>query len=177
VPHPGSNNANTPVEVIEAAFPLRFEQYGLLPDSGGAGRQRGALAQVRQLRFLGELGALQIRSDKRRFPPYGLAGGRPGTPSANILNPGPDQQLLPVMGLSEIKRGDVLRHVMAGGGGWGNPLDRDPELVRLDVRSEKLSPAYAANVYGVVLDANSGEVDIEATAARRQGLAAAQPPR
>src|SRR5712692_6737043 len=118
VPHPGSNNANTPVEVIEAAFPLRFEHYGLVPDSGGAGQQRGALAQVRQLRFLGERGVLQIRSDKRRFPPYGLAGGLPGTPSAYILNPGPDQRLLPVMGLSEVKRDDILRHVMAGGGGW-----------------------------------------------------------
>ncbi len=175
VPHPGSNNANTPVEVIEAAFPLRFEHYGLVPDSGGAGQLRGALAQVRQVRFLGERGVLQIRSDKRRFPPYGLAGGRPGTPSANILNPGPDQRLLPVMGLSEVKCDDVLRHVMAGGGGWGNPLDRDPELVRLDVRSEKLSPAYAFNVYGVVVDSATGEVDADATAVRRQEVKAAQP--
>jgi N-methylhydantoinase B len=147
-----------------------------LPDSGGAGQQRGALAQVRQLRFLGERGVLQIRSDKRRFPPYGLAGGLPGTPSANILNPGPGQRLLPVMGLSEVKRDDVLRHVMAGGGGWGNPLDRDPELVRLDVRSEKLSPTYAFDVYGVVLDSATGEVDVAATATRRRGLTSAGSP-
>jgi len=172
VPHPGSNNANTPIELIESAFPLRFEQYGLVPDSGGAGKQRGALAQVREVRFLGERGVLQIRSDKRRFPPYGLAGGAPGTPSANILNPGSNQVLLPTMGLSDIRRGDVLRHIMAGGGGWGDPLERDPELVRLDVHGEKLSAAYAFDVYGVVFRDGSGDVDVEATALRRQHLRA-----
>lgn len=172
VPHPGSNNANTPVELIESAFPLRFEQYGLVQDSGGAGKQRGALAQVREVRFLGDHGVLQIRSDKRRFPPNGLAGGAPGTPSANILNPGRNQVLLPTMGLSDIRRGDVLRHIMAGGGGWGDPLERDPELVRLDVRSEKLSRTYALDVYGVVLRDPSHAVDVEATALRRQDLRA-----
>ena len=167
VPHPGSNNANTPIELVEASFPLRFEEYGLITDSGGAGKQRGALAQVRQVRFLGERAVLQIRSDKRRFPPYGLAGGRCGTPSANILNPGPRQQLLPTMGVTNIHRGDVLRHVTAGGGGWGDPLDRDPSLVQRDVRNEKLSMAYALEIYGVVLHPSTLEVDLAATAALR----------
>ncbi len=115
---------------------------------------------------------LQIRSDKRRFPPYGLAGGALGTPSANILNPGRNQVLLPTMGLSDIRRGDVLRHVMAGGGGWGDQLERDPELVRLDVHNEKLSAAYAFDVYGVVFRHPTGDVDVEATALRRQHLRA-----
>jgi N-methylhydantoinase B len=170
VPHPGSNNANTPIELIESSFPLRFEQYGLLPDSGGAGRQRGALAQVRQVRFLGDQGVLQIRSDKRRFPPYGLVGGHPGTPSANILNPGPEERMLPVMGMTSIRHGDVLRHVMAGGGGWGDPLERDPEHVCRDVRCEKLSATYAYDEYGVVLEPATGAVDTEATLSRRAAL-------
>jgi N-methylhydantoinase B len=169
VPHPGSNNANTPIELIESAFALRFDEYGLLPDSGGAGQHRGALAQVRQVRFLGERGVLQLRSDKRRFPPYGLAGGQPGTPSANILNPGPRQQLLPTMGKSDVVRGDVLRHVMAGGGGWGDPFARDPEAVRQDVVDEKLSVRYAFEVYGVVL-LRDLSVDRVATEARRASL-------
>lgn len=172
VPHPGSNNANTPIELIESAFPLRFEQYGLAPDSGGAGYHRGALAQVREVRFLGERGVLQLRSDKRRFAPYGLAGGAAGTPSANVLNPGPNQQLLPTMGMSDVRRGDVLRHIMAGGGGWGDPLERDPELVRLDVENEKLSCGYVFDVYGVVLQGPSSAVDLEATALRRQQMRA-----
>lgn len=166
VPHPASNNANTPVELIESSFPLRFEEYGLVSDSGGAGKQRGSLAQVRQVRFLGGRGVLQIRSDKRRFPPYGLAGGSCGTPSANILNPGPTERMLPTMGLTQIQRGDVLRHVMAGGGGWGDPLERDPALVLLDIQNDKLSVAYALDVYGVVFSSTL-EVDSAATAALR----------
>jgi N-methylhydantoinase B len=174
VPHPGSNNANTPIELIEAAFPLRFDAYGLVPDTGGAGQHRGALAQVRQLRFLGEHGVLQLRSDKRRYPPYGLAGGRPGTPSMNLLNPGPNEQVLPTMGKSTLQRGDVLRHVMAGGGGWGDPLERDPQAVGRDVVDEKLSQAYAAEVYGVLFQADQWppRVDEAATAARRATLRA-----
>jgi N-methylhydantoinase B len=170
VPHPASNNANTPVELIESSFPLRFEEYGFVPDSGGAGKHRGALAQIRQVRFLGERGVLQIRSDKRRFPPYGLAGGSSGTPSANILNPGPHQQLLPTMGLKNIQHGDVLRHVMAGGGGWGEPLERDPSLVQSDVQNEKQTVDYALEVYGVVLSRSTLEIDWAATAARRASM-------
>lgn len=174
VPHPGSNNANTPVELIEAEYPLRFEQYGLVPDTGGAGQFRGALAQVRELRFLGDDATLQLRSDKRRFPPYGLCGGQPGTPSSYVLNPGPDEQTLPTIGMSPIRQGDVLRHVLAGGGGWGDPLARDPDLVRVDVASEKLSVAYAAAVYGVVIDPVSLEIDRAATVQRRAVLAGAR---
>jgi N-methylhydantoinase B len=124
---------------------------------------------VRQVRFLGEQGVLQIRSDKRRFPPYGLAGGQPGTPSMNLLNPGPHEQVLPTMGKSSVEQGDVLRHVMAGGGGWGDPLARDPEAVRQDVADDKLSLAYAAEVYGVVFHADRWPLTVDqvATAARR----------
>jgi N-methylhydantoinase B len=172
VPHPGSNVASTPVEIAEAELPVRIEAYGLVPDSGGAGRWRGALAQVRQVRLLADEAVLQVRSDKRRFPPYGLQGGQPGTPSTNLLNPGPGERLLPTMGVTTVRRGDVLRHTLAGGGGWGDPLERDPEAVRLDVWNEKLTAAYAWRVYGVVVDEEGRAVDAAATAARRQELRA-----
>jgi N-methylhydantoinase B len=171
VPHPGSNNANTPIELIEAEYPIRFEQYGLVQDSGGAGAYRGALAQIRELRFFGDRATLQLRSDKRRFPPYGLQGGQPGTPSSYVLNPGPNEQLLPTIGMSPIDHGDILRHVMAGGGGWGDPLDRDPELVRADVADEKLTVGYAREVYGVVVDPETLAVDEEATRQLRERAA------
>lgn len=174
VPHPGSNNANTPVELIEAEYPLRFEQYGLVPDSGGAGQFRGALAQVRELRFLGDAATLQLRSDKRRFPPYGLQQGAPGTPSSYVLNPGVEDRVLPTIGMAPIRRGDVLRHQLAGGGGWGDPLDRDPEQVRADVVDEKLTIPYVRDVYGVVVDAATLSVDAEATRALRQAPRAAR---
>ena len=172
VPHPNANIANTPVEVVEVGLPIRIEEYGLLPDSGGAGEHRGALAQVRQLRLLAEDAVLEIRSDKRSHPPYGLQAGSQGTPSANILNPGPGERLLPTLAGTTLRCGDVLRHVMAGGAGWGDPLQRDPELVRQDVRAEKLTREYAEPEYGVVVDASATSVDSIATERRREILRA-----
>jgi N-methylhydantoinase B len=173
-PHPGANTANTPMEIAELEAPIRFEQYGMVPDSGGAGQHRGALAQVREVRFLMDDALLQLRSDKREFPPYGLAGGRPGTPSANILNPGPAQRLLPTMGLTQIRKDDVLRHVLAGGGGWGDPLDRDPDQVQTDVWNEKLTVAYARREYGVVIHTETLQLDREATDRLRAELTQAR---
>lgn len=163
IPHAGSNIANTPVEIAEVELPIRIEEYALLSDSGGAGQHRGALAQVRQVRCLAADAVLQLRSDKRRFPPFGLHGGDPGTPSWNILNPGPDEIVLPTMGKTPVRRDAVLRHTLAGGGGWGNPLERDPELVRADVWNEKQTIQYAARAYGVVLDPAALNVDKAAT--------------
>jgi N-methylhydantoinase B len=174
VPHPASNIANTPVEVIEAELPVRVESYELLPDSGGAGKYRGALGQVREVRCLAPDSVLQIRSDKRRFPPYPLQGGRPGSPSWNILNPGPRQVILPALSMSTIRQGDLLRHVMAGGGGWGDPLDRDPALVQADVRSEKVTLDHARDAYGVVIDPATLEVDRAATERLRRGMQSRQ---
>ena len=110
-----------------------------------------------------------MRSDKRRYLPYGLQGGQPGTPSWNMLNPGPAEITLPTMGMTPIRRGDLLRHTLAGGGGWGNPFDRDPEAVRLDVWNEKLSAEYVRRVYGVVVDDEGRAVDMAATEAARRG--------
>ncbi|HTK45417.1 MAG TPA: hydantoinase B/oxoprolinase family protein [Patescibacteria group bacterium] len=153
VPHPGSNNANMPVEVAEARYPIRFREYGLVPDSGGAGRHRGAMAQVREFEYLGPPSVVQIRSDKRRFPPYGLAGGSSGSPSISMLNPGtPRARILPAMGPNPIGSGDVFRHVIAGGGGWGSPADRPAEEVLADVEAELVSPEAARAIYAIELD-------------------------
>jgi Hydantoinase/oxoprolinase N-terminal region/Hydantoinase B/oxoprolinase/Hydantoinase/oxoprolinase len=85
-----------------------------LPDSGGAGRFRGGLALVREYRFEEAEGALQLRTDRRRHLPYGLQGGRDGTPSANLLNPGtPAARDLPAKCTLTLRRGDVFRHVYA----------------------------------------------------------------
>jgi N-methylhydantoinase B len=175
-PHPGSNIANTPVEIAEVELPIRIEQYGLLPNSGGPGKHRGAVGQTREVRLLAHDAVLQLRSDKRRFPPYGLHGGKPGTPSWNLLNPGPGELVLPTMGMIGIKRGDVLRHTLAGGGGWGDPLERDPELVRRDVWNGLMTADYACNEYGVVLDPETLAIDEAATARRRAELAWSRSP-
>ena len=168
--HPGSNNSNTPVELAEVETPVRIEQYGLIIDTGGAGQFRGSLSQVREVRCLAEEGVLQLRSDKRRFRPYGLNGGEEGNPSLNILNPETDDITLPAMGVATMKKDDVIRHVMAGGGGWGNPYDRVPEMVLDDVWNEKLSVSQARTQYGVVINHQTLELDLSATEKLRSDL-------
>ena len=165
IPNPGGNMTNQPVEMIEALYPVEIERYALVENSGGPGRFRGAPAFVRQYRLLAEEAVLTMRSDRRRHLPYGLAGGYPGTPSWNIINPGAEQRVLPVMPMEAIPlaKGDVFCHVSAGGGGHGSPLDREPEQVLEDVLEERLSKEYARRVYGVVIDPASMVVDPDAT--------------
>jgi N-methylhydantoinase B len=175
IPHPNSNTANTPIEMIEVDLPLQIVEYAMVPDTGGPGKYRGGLAQSRQVRLLADDAVIQVRSDKRRFLPFGLAGGQPGTPSMNIMNPGSHQQILPPLAGVTMKQGDVLRHVMAGGGGWGNPLERDPEQVRFDVWNEKISIPYAEREYGVVIDPKGLVVDVQATQLLRSRLRGEDP--
>ena len=111
---------------------------------------------------MAEEATLQIRSDKRAYRPWALAGGSPGSPSLNVLNPGRGETLLPTLNSSTIDH-DAVRHVLASGGGWGDPLRRDPEAVRRDVWNEKLSAEQAAREYGVVVDPEGRAVDAEAT--------------
>ncbi len=164
IPHPGSNIANTPVEIAEVELPIRIEEYGFDTDSGGPGAFRGAPGQIRQVRLLADDAILQMRSDKRRFRPYGLHGGKEGTPSMTILNPGSDDRVLDTMGMTAIQKGDVVRHTLAGGGGWGDPLQRDPALVRLDVWNELITVDYAEREYGVVIDPATLRLDEARTA-------------
>ena len=153
------NFSNNPVEVVESEYPLRIQEYGFVPDSGGAGMYRGGLAVVREYRFLGDEAVLQIRSDRRKHLPYGLAGGKNGTPSLNILNPHKENKMLASKVLLTLKKGDVLRHVLAGPGGFGNPFERDPQSVLSDVRNEKISIGYARREYGVAIDAEGLQID------------------
>ena len=175
VPHMGANQSNIPIETIEIDFPLRIEHYGLVANSGGPGKHRGGLAIIREYRALEDNILLSIRSDKRAHPPHGLAGGRPGAPSWNIVNPGTDQRILPVLLTrpDNLDEGDIFRHIKAGGGGFGNPLERDAEAVLADVLAEKVTPDHAAEAYGVIVvgDVDIGfSIDRAATARRRQAM-------
>jgi N-methylhydantoinase B len=158
----GANMANVPVEEIELHQPVRVGAYGFVPDTGGAGVWRGGLSIVRELQFLEAEGTLQIRSDRRAFRPYGLGGGGDGSQSLNVLNPGPGEQVLPTKVTMGIRRGDVLRHLTAGGGGFGDPFKRDPALVLVDYVNGKVSAEHARQAYGVVVD-ESEAVDVDAT--------------
>ena len=139
VSNPLANLSNQPVELVEADLPLEVVRYELVPDSGGAGRFRGGLAYVREFRVLAERAVLTIRSDRRFHPPYGLFGGSAGGASDNVLTTGESVERLPGMPMAAtiVRKGDVYRHVSAGGGGVGSPFDRDARSVLEDVRRRK----------------------------------------
>jgi N-methylhydantoinase B len=173
VPHMGANQSNVPIEMIESDYPIRIENYGLVADTGGAGRQRGGLSLTRSYRVLSEEAILNIRSDKRRFPPHGLFGGSTGAPSLNLINPESENRLLPVLmtEVEKLKQGDLYLHIMAGGGGYGDPLERDPALVLDDVIEEKVTLRHAADAYGVVITAGPPpRIEEKATAQLRTRL-------
>jgi N-methylhydantoinase B len=149
VTNPASLAANIPVEVAEAEFPIHIERYGLVPDTGGAGAHRGGLAIERAWRCLTPDTSLIVRSDRAVHPPYGLAGGGPGAVSSNILvHADGSQETLPSMFSMTIGAGDLFVHRTAGGGGFGEPRDRDPARVADDVLDGKLSPRAAEEQYG-----------------------------
>ncbi|HUN47453.1 MAG TPA: hydantoinase B/oxoprolinase family protein, partial [Stellaceae bacterium] len=102
--------------------------------------------------------------------PFGLYGGSPGQPSENYLNPQAENRVLPGKFTMTMRRGDVFRHVLAGAGGWGDPLERDPAAVLRDVRNELLSPDKARADYGVVVNLAGWTVDASATTALRDEM-------
>lgn len=167
---PIANLANTPVEVVEATTPLRIRRYGFVADTEGAGEFRGGVAIEREYEVLGDEATLQVRSDRTKFAPWGLEGGHPGSLTRNILNPDGEARALPAKFQRVFKKGDVYRLVQAGGGGYGLPLDREPESVAHDVREGKLSLERAKEVYGVVLDSGTLVLHPEATSALRRAL-------
>jgi N-methylhydantoinase B/oxoprolinase/acetone carboxylase alpha subunit len=165
--NPAATASNIPVEVAESEFPIVIERYGLVPDSGGAGRFRGGLAIERAWRCLTPDTSLVVRSDRQLHAPYGLAGGEDGGRSANVLRHADGrEERLPPMFSTVIQPGDVFHHRTAGGGGFGDPLERSPDAVAADVRDGKVSVEAARRCYGVVV--RNGEADHAATAAERE---------
>ncbi|MEQ9643266.1 MAG: hydantoinase B/oxoprolinase family protein [Alphaproteobacteria bacterium] len=170
VTNPSQNMSNTPVEVLEAEHPVRIESYELLPDSCGAGEFRGGLGIAREYRLLASEAGLQLRADRMRFRPYGLSGGSSARAARNLMRPAgtSDVEILASKVTRRIAHGDVIRHEQPGGGGFGDPFERDPQRVLQDVLDEKITPEFAAREHGVVVDVMAGCVDIAATAALRE---------
>ena len=130
------NIANTPVEMIESCYPVTFLRYGLLPNSGGKGKYRGGLGLVREFRLDAAEGSFAANFDRFKVAPYGLLGGEPGTPGCLIVRRAEcaEELNLPskVAGLA-LKAGDVIRLETAGGGGFGNHVQRDQALTCYDL--------------------------------------------
>jgi N-methylhydantoinase A/oxoprolinase/acetone carboxylase beta subunit/N-methylhydantoinase B/oxoprolinase/acetone carboxylase alpha subunit len=165
--NPCASMANIPVELAESDWPILIERYGLVPDSGGAGRYRGGLAIERSWRVLAPDTAVHVRSDRQVHRPYGIAGGREGAPSSSlIVRSGGMREQMPPMFVGLLQPGDAFHHRQPGGGGYGDPFEREPEAVALDVLDGKVSVQAARELYGVVVD-RDGALDEAATSALR----------
>ena len=164
------NLANTPIESIEVDHPLLVERYGFIPDTGGPGKYRGGLGMVRDFRALADGTTFQLRSDRHDFLPWGVNGGKPGTPTRNYVNPETEANEIPGKNLMVLNEGDLYHLVQAGGGGYGNPLQRDIYDVLEDVEQEKLTVDYVRREYGVVIDPDSLELNLEATETLRSSM-------
>ena len=143
---------NLPVEFTETRFPLRVERLALAPDSGGAGRRRGGLGYRKEFRTLRDCFFLSV-ADRSILSCWGLEGGRAGQPFRVTVDPGgPHERVLPGLVDDEpIPAGTLVRVETTGGGGWGDPLDREAPRVVLDVIQGKVSARAAREEYGVVL--------------------------
>ena len=152
VPHMGANQANVPIEMIEASYPLRVKRYGIVADTGGSGRYRGGNAFIREYEYLGEEeGLMSLRSDKRDFLPHGLEGGSEGTGPVNLLIQDGKETQLPVLVTEPyvLKKGDVFRHISPSGGGFGPASERSLAEVAADVEAGLISAETAMRDYGL----------------------------
>ena len=155
-----TNTRNAPVEAIEVAYPLQVESYGLVSDSEGPGQYRGGMGMRRSIRVLGKGVQLTVSSDRAEVPPWGLSGGGPGGLSRSwVIRRDESERRLASKVTTFVDGDQVIVTETPGGGGWGNPGQRDPEAVRLDVLEGLVSPARAREVYGVVIDQETMAVD------------------
>jgi N-methylhydantoinase B len=147
-----SNTMNTPAEVLETAYPLRVRRYKLRPDSGGAGEFRGGLGLRRDIEIRGDRATVSLLAERHESQPYGLVGGDPGASGAAFLlsngsNSDVDAERLPAKVVRELDAGQVLSVRTPGGGGYGDPADREESALRRDLRLGKLTPERAREVY------------------------------
>src|SRR5436309_7412914 len=168
-----SNAKIAPIEIIESEFPTRITRFELIADSGGAGEFRGGLGIRREYLNLADA-RFSIRSMKHSIPPNGCAGGNTGRAGDIWINPGtPTAKRLPSRYADyPLRAGDIFRLHTPGGGGYGDPLGRDPERVLADVREGLVSREAAERDYGVILQpvGRSWALDVAATEARRAQL-------
>ena len=159
-----TNTRNAPVEVIESTYPLRVERYGLVPDSEGSGEHRGGCGMVREIVMLGKETKFTLSADRREIGPWGAFGGRAAkTSDCLVISPDGKMKRLPSKVTTTLGRDEKVTIVTPGGGGWGDPFKRAPSKVGWDVLEGLVSPERARDIYGVAVDPETGEMDVEGT--------------
>lgn len=162
-----TNTSNLPIEAMEMEYPLRVLCYGLVPDSGGPGEYRGGLSIRKDIQALKSV-LFAAHSDRHRIPPWGLKDGLSGGRGRFLLNPNTPEEKIIASKISDVlvREGDVISIQTAGGGGFGSPLERDPELVAYDYLQGKVSYQDARDRYGVALT-EDGVLDQKTTSTLR----------
>lgn len=164
---------NNPVEVLETKSPMFIEWYGYRPDTGGPGRFRGGVGISRAYRFTAPASAICIVY-KTKTKPWSIGGGLPGANNHVVLNPGTPREAVQGGSYNHLQAGDVLVNNTGGGGGYGNPLEREPERVAADVRNGFVTTAAAARDYRVVVKPHTFTIDEAATERLRRGRVTTQ---
>jgi N-methylhydantoinase B len=176
--HVVPDSRNLPAEFTEARFPVLVERLGLAVDSGGPGQFRGGLGYEKLIRMRAD-GYFMSIADRSILSCWGVNGGRAGRPFQVTIDPGgPGERDVDALADGEfVPAGTLIRIRTTGGGGWGDPLERDPALVARDARWGKVSREAAAADYGVVLAGPPDDpaVDGEATGVLRDEMRAARP--
>ena len=162
----GQNTENAPIEETEINYPVRILRYELVENSEGAGRHRGGLGLRRDYFFDHDV-SFTILADRDRWGPWGLFDGHPGAVATYVLNPDAEAVKLGSKMTVQLKPEDVVSCRTCGGGGYGPPEARDPQLVLRDVRNGMVSLERARTVYHVAVDPDTWTVDEETTKLRR----------
>ncbi len=173
----GDFNSVQSIEVVESSLPLRVESYGIRENSCGDGKNRGGFGMRRCIRVLSDSASLSILSDRNVIPPYGVMGGVYGAPNhfvvkraEKLVEPSAHPGKVAGFALSD---GDIVVMETAGGGGYGDPLERDPEKVLKDVALGYLSADEAFRRYGVSIGPNL-RIDLETTRKKREEIRSAR---
>lgn len=165
-----ANMASYSTETVESENPLVVTVNEFVDDSAGPGKFRGGTAMRRDWMLLEDEAVLSVRADRQAHAPYGLGGGHDGAPGVNVMNPEGEAKRLVSKFTMTMRKGDVFSHCLPSGGGYGDPLERDPAAVFEDWLDDYCSDATARDVYGVVLTPEGP--DLSATEARRAELRA-----
>jgi len=153
-----TNTMNTPIEAIETVYPIRFLKYELRKNSGGPGKWRGGVGLERSWMLLAPSATLSVLAERTKMPPWGLYGGKPGAKGEYyIIKPNGKRIKLKSKCTIKMEKGDVFIVRTPGGGGYGKPFERSPELVHRDLLDDLVSLEAAKKDYGAVRNSASGE--------------------
>lgn len=170
-PRIGGHVSQIPMEVFETRYPFIVDEYAFHPDSGGPGRFRGGMSGVMRIRPVGHDCEIGGANDRCVIPPYGIFGGMPGLHGENkIIHSDGSETPIDRAGGELARAGETLYWRAPGGGGYGNPLERDLDYLEHDLEIGLVSPTSAQRDYGAVIDEKTGKLDRQATGLNREAL-------